>query len=159
MAAGCVLEPVAASGNLRLAVAGIVGATDEFAGAELAVGDGAGCGATGAVGGDQIAATKAALTVRLESKITGVEQDGAKLVLVIGGDAKESFDIVVLAVGFGLEEGGPNHVGYWNDADGLDGIADGAKVLISGFGDGALRAGRPRRDIVLKRVGCVPCRR
>jgi hypothetical protein len=108
---------------------------------------------------DRIAATKAALTVRLESKITGVEQDGAKLVLVIGGDAKESFDIVVLAVGFGLEEGGPNHVGYWNDADGLDGIAAGAKVLISGFGDGALRAGRPRRDIVLKRVGCVPCRR
>ena len=87
---------------------------------------------------DRIAATKAALTVRLETKITGVEQDGAKLVLVIGGDAKESFDIVVLAVGFGLEEGGPNHVGYWNDADGLDGIADGAKVLISGFGDGGL---------------------
>jgi hypothetical protein len=87
---------------------------------------------------DRIAATKAALTVRPETKITGVEQDGAKLVLVIGGDAKESFDVVVLAVGFGLEEGGPNHVGYWNDADGLDGIADGARVLISGFGDGGL---------------------
>jgi hypothetical protein len=60
------------------------------------------------------------------------------LVLVIGGGAKESFDVVALAVGFGLEEGGPNPVGYWNDADGLDGIEDGAKVLISGFGDGGL---------------------
>ena len=87
---------------------------------------------------DRIAATKAALTVRPETKITGVEQDGAKLVLVIGGGAKESFDVVALAVGFGLEEGGPNPVGYWNDADGLDGIEDGAKVLISGFGDGGL---------------------
>jgi hypothetical protein len=86
---------------------------------------------------DRIAATKAALTVRLETKITRVEQDASKLVLALDG-AKESFDAVVLAVGFGVEAGGPNHVGYWNDSDGLDGIAHGEKVLISGFGDGGL---------------------
>jgi hypothetical protein len=87
---------------------------------------------------DRIAATKAALTVRLETKITSVERDAGKLVLVLHDGSKEGFDVVVLAVGFGVEEGGQNHIGYWNDADGLDGVANDAKVLISGFGDGGL---------------------
>ena len=79
---------------------------------------------------DRIAATKGALTVKLESTITAVEQDGSKLVLVIEVARKEKFDC---CAGCRARVGGGRSVsvGYWNDADGSDGIADGAKVLIS----------------------------
>ena len=58
---------------------------------------------------------------------------------------RTTFDYVILAIGFGAE--GEHGIGegehgigtsYWNDADGLDWMKPGAKVLISGYGDGGL---------------------
>jgi hypothetical protein len=88
---------------------------------------------------DRIAATKGLLRLYLETRIAGVTADGnGKLVLRLADGGEEVFDVVVLAVGFGLESGGQGRIGYWNDADGLDGVALGASVLVSGFGDGGL---------------------
>lgn len=87
---------------------------------------------------ERTAATKAKLRLRFEQRVTGAAAADGKLVLKVAGGRDEAFDVVILAVGFGLEPGVKGRVGYWNDADGLDGIAPDASVLISGFGDGGL---------------------
>jgi hypothetical protein len=88
---------------------------------------------------DRIAATKGRLHSRFESRVKEVIRtaDG-RLSVRLHDESALEFDVVVLAVGFGMERGGPGRTGYWNDADGLDGIAPGASVLVSGFGDGGL---------------------
>jgi hypothetical protein len=125
MAGGCVLKPVAASRIYDWPRPGSFEARTNLPVLNWRSGTARDVARQVRLEWDRIAATNSALTVRPETRITGVEQDRAKLVPVIGGDAKESFDIFALAVGFGLEEGGPNHVGYWNDANGSDGIAEG----------------------------------
>ena len=88
---------------------------------------------------ERIAARKRGLAPRFETVVGAVTAGAAdKLVVELSNGQAEPFDIVVLAVGFGLEAGRPGRVGYWNDADGLDGIAAGFSVLVSGFGDGGL---------------------
>jgi hypothetical protein len=88
---------------------------------------------------ERIAATKQRFHPRLETRITAVTRAHDRLLLALpAGDEKADFDIVVLAVGFGLEVGGEGRVAYWNDVDGLDGVAHDATVLVSGFGDGGL---------------------
>jgi hypothetical protein len=88
---------------------------------------------------ERIAATKGRLSLRLETRIAAVTRaaDG-RLLLDFPRSEQTPFHFVVLAVGFGLEPGGDGRVAYWNDADGLDGIAQGSSVLVSGFGDGGL---------------------
>jgi len=87
---------------------------------------------------DRIVARKGLLATHFETEIRGVAKSSGGLVLTLADGNQLGFDLVVLAVGFGLETGGPGRVGYWNDADGLDDIAKGSAVLISGFGDGGL---------------------
>jgi len=86
---------------------------------------------------DRIAATKAALKLLLERQVVDIKADtgpnGANPRVVIADGSEAAFDIVILAVGFGVEkydpkqignpdqEDDPKHIGYWNDADGLDG--------------------------------------
>lgn len=111
---------------------------------------------------ERIAATKGLLRLRLETRIAAVTPADGRLLVDISGDEQEPFDIVVLAVGFGLERGGGGRVAYWNDADGLDGIAQGSSVLISGFGDGGLadvlRLCLPdiRQDAIIELLRHVP---
>lgn len=87
---------------------------------------------------DRIAATKGLLTVLLETEVSRVTYSADKLLLTLSQGQQIDFDIVVLAIGFGLEGAGLGQIGYWNDSDGLDNIAEGSSVLISGFGDGGL---------------------
>jgi hypothetical protein len=112
---------------------------------------------------ERIAATKGLLQLRLETEVKAVSADlDGRLVLKLADGQLEHVDVVVLAVGFGLERGGPGRVAYWNDADGLDGIADGSSVLVSGFGDGGLadvlRLCLPdiRQDSLIELVRHVP---
>jgi hypothetical protein len=86
---------------------------------------------------DRIVTTKALLTVLLEKHVRSVNRSDDSLLLDVDGE-QMPFGLVVLATGFGLESGGPCRIGYWNDSDGLDDIAPGESVLISGFGDGGL---------------------
>jgi hypothetical protein len=68
-------------------------------------------------------------------------------------ESEDEFRYIILAVGFGIEKGGPGHVSCWSDADTLEELkpdattgsgsrrrrrSDPLKVLISGFGDGGL---------------------
>ncbi|HEV7744204.1 MAG TPA: hypothetical protein VGO56_04330 [Pyrinomonadaceae bacterium] len=112
---------------------------------------------------ERIAASKGLLRLRLETEVKAVSADPkGGLVLKLSDGPLENFDVVVLAVGFGLERGGPGRVAYWNDADGLDGIAEGSSVLVSGFGDGGLadvlRLCLPniRQDSLIELVRHVP---
>jgi hypothetical protein len=111
---------------------------------------------------ERIAATKGLLRLQLETKISAVTSADGQLLINLPGGEQQAFDIVVLAIGFGLERGGLGHVGYWNDADGLDGIAKGSSVLVSGFGDGGiadvLRLCLPdkRQDSLIELVRHVP---
>jgi hypothetical protein len=56
------------------------------------------------------------------------------------GPQAHEFRIVILAVGFGLEEQAPGQTGYWNDLgiDELYGRTQKKRWLVSGTGDGAL---------------------
>ncbi len=80
----------------------------------------------------------------LQVKGTSCDSTGVQLNFApTSGHAEElsrlRFNYVILAVGFGMEEDSdPATVSYWNDADGLMDVPDGAKVLISGYGDGGL---------------------
>lgn len=112
---------------------------------------------------ERTAATKGLLRLHLETQVTAVTATGEGRLLVQLADGQQApFDIVVLAVGFGLERAGPGRVGYWNDADGLDCIAPGSSVLVSGFGDGrladVLRLCLPdiRQDSLIELVRHVP---
>ena len=112
---------------------------------------------------ERIAASKGLLRLRLETEVKAVSAEPkGGLVLKTADGQLETFDVVVLAVGFGLERGGPGRVAYWNDADGLDGIAEGSSVLVSGFGDGGLadvlRLCLPdiRQDSLIELVRHVP---
>jgi hypothetical protein len=87
---------------------------------------------------DRIAATSARLDIQLETCVRSVEPAAGRLQLNLDRGAPRLYDIIVLAVGFGLEPGGGARVSYWNDADGLDGVKPSGTVLISGFGDGGL---------------------
>lgn len=89
---------------------------------------------------DHIVSTNSLLQMKLETEITGVDFNEAetKLFLELRSGSRLPFDVVIMAIGFGIESGGMGHVGYWNDADGLDHIEKGASVLISGYGDGGL---------------------
>jgi hypothetical protein len=112
---------------------------------------------------EHIAASKNLLRLRLETEVKAVSADlKGGLALKLANGQQENFDVVVLAVGFGIERGGPGRVAYWNDADGLDGIAEGSSVLVSGFGDGGLadvlRLCLPdiRQDSLIELVRHVP---
>jgi len=68
-----------------------------------------------------------------------LESGDQKPVISIAGGPKETFDIVVIAIGFGLD----NHehtFGYWADSpwDNLEFDAAGRSFFVSGAGDGAL---------------------
>src|SRR5262249_7514663 len=82
---------------------------------------------------DRIVATNSLLQMKLETEIKGVgfKEDEAKLFLELRDGLPLPFDVVIMAIGFGLESGSTGQVGYWNDADGLDHIEKGASVLIS----------------------------
>ena len=106
---------------------------------------------------------KSKFTPRLETRVDAVSAAANdRLLLKLANGTTESFDIVVLAVGFGIEAGGLGRVSYWNDADGLDEIAPGSSVLVSGFGDGGLadvlRLCMPkyRQDNLIELVRHVP---
>lgn len=88
---------------------------------------------------ERVAATEGLLRLRMETEVKAVtpSYDGRLLVGLSSGE-QLPFDTVILAIGFGLERGTAGRVAYWNDADGLDRIAIGSSVLISGFGDGGL---------------------
>ena len=112
---------------------------------------------------ERVAATKGLLHLRLNTQVKAVcAKDNGKLALEFANGEPEHFDVVVLAVGFGVERGGPGRVAYWNDADGLDGIKPNSSVLISGFGDGGLadvlRLCLPniRQDSLIELVRHVP---
>lgn len=88
---------------------------------------------------EQITSSKPKLNMHLETRVKSVAASGgSKLSVTFAcrghSDQQSDFDVVVLAVGFGLERG----LRYWNDADGLGGLPSGSSVLISGFGDGGL---------------------
>jgi hypothetical protein len=91
---------------------------------------------------ERIEAREDRLEVILDKRVMAIARNGARLRVDFDNRGPEQFDIVVLAVGFGLERGGPADVGYWNDIDGLDSIRFDVNpkpsVLISGFGDGGL---------------------
>jgi hypothetical protein len=88
---------------------------------------------------ERIAARKQGLTLRLETKVSAVTANvDGKLLVQLADGKEEAFEVVVLAVGFGLEAGGLGRVAYWNDADGLDDIAPNSSVLVAGVGDGGL---------------------
>ena len=81
---------------------------------------------------------KANLTCHFDTMVEAVEradQERLRLVLRPARDLGE-YDIVIVAVGFGVEDGGLVRPSYWNDVDGL--VRASGKVLIAGFGDGAL---------------------
>src|ERR1041384_1350290 len=112
---------------------------------------------------ERIAATKRLLQLRLNTKVKAVEADGhGQLGLQLADGQRQQFDVVILAIGFGVERGRPGRVAYWNDADGLDGIEAKSSVLISGFGDGGLadvlRLCLPdiRQDSLIELVRHVP---
>ena len=112
---------------------------------------------------ERIAATKNLLRLRLNTEVKAVRPDrNNQLALELTNGDLEHADVVVLAVGFGLERGGPGRVAYWNDADGLDGVEAGSSVLVSGFGDGGLadvlRLCLPdiRQDSLIELVRHVP---
>ncbi|MFI5352009.1 MAG: hypothetical protein ACHQZS_03525 [Candidatus Binatales bacterium] len=114
---------------------------------------------------ERIAARKHSLTLRLETEVAAITAAGGKLLVQLTDGNDEPFEVVVLAVGFGLEAGGLGRVAYWNDADGLDDIAPGSSVLVSGFGDGGLsdvlRLCLPdfRQDSLVELVRHVPVER
>lgn len=88
---------------------------------------------------ERIAATKGLLHLRLNTEVKGIRTTpNGRLGIELAHGPMEYVDVVVLAVGFGLERGGPGRVAYWNDADGLDSVEAGSSVLVSGFGDGGL---------------------
>jgi hypothetical protein len=75
------------------------------------------------------------------SRITQIlPMDSSPRVRVIGneGTIDRRFDTVILAVGFGIDEGGGDTPSYWS-GDYIDGPFDGVRqILISGAGDGGL---------------------
>jgi len=75
----------------------------------------------------------------LGKKITGVipEQDRWRLEVANESHSK-LFDIVVLAVGFGVEEDNPFSYSYWGDIPLTEAATHAHKWMISGAGDGAL---------------------
>jgi FAD dependent oxidoreductase len=88
---------------------------------------------------ERIAARKGGFSSHFETKVDAVTAAASGNLLVeFANGQQEEFDVVVLAVGFGLETGRPGRISYWNDADGLDDIPPDSTILISGFGDGGL---------------------
>ena len=91
----------------------------------------------------------------------------AMFMVELANGQAETFDIVVLAIGFGLEAGRPGRVGYWNDADGLDAVAAASRVEAGGsVGDpgDALESiqrlsasGAPLAAASLRPYWCHPC--
>jgi hypothetical protein len=53
-------------------------------------------------------------------------------------DKSGDFDVVILAVGFGLEPKGPNRRSYWENDSLNKTLRENESVLIAGYGDGAL---------------------
>jgi hypothetical protein len=82
---------------------------------------------------------------RRSTMVTRVEADAGKYRLTWksppNGSAEESgkFDIVILALGYGLEPGADGRISYWRP-DGMDWIGQPGeqRVLVAGYGDGAL---------------------
>jgi hypothetical protein len=81
---------------------------------------------------------KANLTCHFNSPVSAVKpaKNGRLSVTVNAPMDLPDYDVVILAVGFGLEDAGLEQPSYWNDIDGL--LRPSGSVLISGFGDGGL---------------------
>jgi hypothetical protein len=87
---------------------------------------------------DDVRNRKPNLTCYFDTVVSAVERAAKgrlRLILQPAGDAGE-YDIVIVAVGFGVENGGLARPSYWNDVDGL--VRAHGNVLVAGFGDGAL---------------------
>ena len=88
---------------------------------------------------EHIAATKERLRCDFEARVEAITPGtGGKLSIRLASGEERESDLVVLAVGFGLEVGTQGRVGYWNDDDSLDDLSPDSSVLICGFGDGGL---------------------
>jgi hypothetical protein len=83
---------------------------------------------------------------RCSTMVTRVEADAAgeyrltwKNLANESGEQSDKFDIVILALGYGLEPGADGRVSYWRP-DGMDWIGQPGeqRVLVAGYGDGAL---------------------
>jgi hypothetical protein len=75
---------------------------------------------------------------RFECKAIEITPEGSKWAVSVGSNRAETFDVAVLAVGFGRDSADPTE-GYWTDTN-LDGLeAESAGTwFVSGHGDGGL---------------------
>lgn len=77
---------------------------------------------------------------RYGAKVIGVsaESSGKVRVQIEEGDQPEAVDIVLLAVGFGIEPRSSTTCSYWTRTGRVTPLPPNAKVFVSGFGDGGL---------------------